>query len=334
MSPQTRIASPLEGRLGTILVKEGEQVNKGQLLVELDASELEGRIRQAEATVNKSRAQHRLLQETGVDPTVQSMVTRAEKDYMLARHQVDRAKAELQQATIERRKKMSFANRVKPLLRNGAISDAEWEQIAMNVESAQARERAVHAQLAHQQADLIQLVTLLDQTRQAQVYAEKRAENDLVLLQLEVTRAEAELEMAQSQRQLLKIFAPQDGVVTWIPRMVREVVDHNDTILTVSDPQSVWVEAYFEGDVLAHLRPNQEAWIKIDGVTEGYLPGRVSVVYPPEKATERGIRVGPAQARTPAHLSHLTHPVKITFSEDIPTDIRPEMLATVRIARN
>ncbi len=78
---------------------------------------------------------------------------------------------------------MNFANRVKPLLRNGAISEAEWERIALNVESAQARERAVYTQLAHQQADLTQLVTLLDQTRQAQVYAKKRAENDLVLFQ-------------------------------------------------------------------------------------------------------------------------------------------------------
>ena len=51
-----QITSRLTGYIDEITVREGQQVSKGDLLVSLDSTDIEGAIQQAEVAVNKSRS--------------------------------------------------------------------------------------------------------------------------------------------------------------------------------------------------------------------------------------------------------------------------------------
>jgi len=80
---RTDIATKFPGRIADVLVKEGDTVKKGQLLVKMDTAELEAQLREAEARTEEIRQQ--LEQALALRTQRQSELTLAEQEYERSR---------------------------------------------------------------------------------------------------------------------------------------------------------------------------------------------------------------------------------------------------------
>lgn len=236
-----------------------------------------------------------------LDLTFAVQIEAAQRDLDVARERYRRALAEVEQAKVVLERAKTVVERAEKLFLLRAITRDEWEKALLQLQKAQADQAAAQAKLSEEEA--------------AVQGAEKL-----------IGRAKARLDQ-------LAILAPGDGIVSWLPRKVGEVVDHNDVLLTVMNPKEVWVEAYVSAADLSDLHDGEEALIKIEGLPNQQHRGRVSLFYPIERETKRSVQVGPQRVLLPSQLSNLIHPVKIAFTDGIPAGLRPEMLARVWIAR-
>ncbi|MCD0417385.1 efflux RND transporter periplasmic adaptor subunit [Rhodopseudomonas sp. BR0M22] len=83
-SEQVEIATKLAGRIAEVLVKEGDEVEKGQLLVKMDVSDIQAQLLAAEAQ------ERRAVQSKAV---AEAMVLQRESEQKLAAQQLGRAEA-------------------------------------------------------------------------------------------------------------------------------------------------------------------------------------------------------------------------------------------------
>lgn len=123
------------GTVQGIMVKVGEQVQKGQLLVQLDTKDIEAQVRQAEAALEAAQTAYR---------NAEAQIPNALK---------------IAQANYEAAKKAY--ERMEYLYREGGISEQQWESAKTQLEVAE-------AQLADAQNAHLQLETLKAQIKQAE----------------------------------------------------------------------------------------------------------------------------------------------------------------------
>ncbi len=106
---EVKVGSRVSGIVSRLHVKTGDKVTKGQLLAELDPTELQAQLNQAEATISNARAQldyarldverkRTLFKE---DLVSQSELDRSERTYEVAESSVEQAVANLDYARIQ-----------------------------------------------------------------------------------------------------------------------------------------------------------------------------------------------------------------------------------------
>ncbi len=331
---QTHVTSPFRGIISDIYVQEGASVQRGQLLAKLDDSEFLAHIQQATAAMNQAQAQKQFIDHTGIDPQARMNLVRAERDHRLAIHRLQGLEAKAQAAQYRLQEKKREMERTKRLLLLKANTRFQWEQSVQSWQQAQAAYVGIQAALAERQVAVASAEQLVQEARQVVLYARDSFARDKKLVELDLEKAQAELRRAQARLAAVEIRAPQDGVVSWIPRKVGEVIDPHDTMLVVMNPQSVWVEGYIDAGDVVDIEEHRDAWVKINGLTDEYVEAKVSLVYPMERTQGNDIRVGPSRARLAGSIEDLTHTVKIQFQSTVPRGLAPEMVAWVWIARS
>lgn len=180
-SEEVQLAAEIAGRVKAVLVDEGQEVQAGMALVELDDSLLRAQMQQAEAAVATARANLALLK-AGVRP-----------------EEIRQAEAAVQQAMAQRDAARRAWEHAEEMRRNPQELQGRIESTAAQLRAAQARLEQMQTggrpeEIAAAQAALDQA-----QARLAQLQAGGRAED--------VAAAEAVLRIAQTRLEQLKAGA-------------------------------------------------------------------------------------------------------------------------------
>lgn len=234
-APQAQVASQVAGRVEAILVREGDRVKKGQLLVRLDSSEREAILRQAQASLGQAQAS---LREADANlRAVQPGVTGAGADIARAQATLDEAEA-------------SF-KRIQELASGDAASSQDLDT---------SRARLMEARAA------LQSLTAGRSTAQGRVGAQLAA---AASARARVDVAEAAVRLTEVQLAQAQVLCPFDGLV--VNRNVEEGewVAPGTPVVTVEDTARRWVRLDVGEGELAGLRPGAGAT-----VTLAALPGR------------------------------------------------------------
>lgn len=129
MSPaRVAIGSVITGRIARVLVREGDRVEAGQVLIELETHELAAALRQAEASEHYARTRLATVAEVG-------LVT-AEKALAQAKTTLDWTERELQRA--------------RPLFAEGIMSQAKFEDLERASHIAKSQYEAARTQMDSQ----------------------------------------------------------------------------------------------------------------------------------------------------------------------------------------
>lgn len=245
------IVSPLVGgQLEQLLVHEGDSLVPMQLVARIAPSELEadrayylhsaqdGVVRVAESEVSL-----RLQQEQTDDEIAQAEAT-------LATAVAQQAEANANLANAK-----STLDRYEGLARNGTVSQLDLDQRRTTYTVAQARVEAANKQVAAQQAALAMARGATEQI------AIKR--NQLHAAQQQQAAADAQRTKADVRLSYTEVRSPMAGIVDVRAVHQGEVVNAGQPIITVINPDSLWVRADVEETYIDRVRVGDSLTVRL-----------------------------------------------------------------------
>jgi multidrug resistance efflux pump len=264
-SPVAAVAAQVSGQVATVLVREGERVRPGQLLVQLDAREREALVSQAQANLERAQESLREAERNAeaVAPTVRGAVA-----------DIARQQAELEDARAE-------LARMEALARTGAAS-------ASQLDSARARfgqARAAVASLgAARQATSGRAIASLASVRTARAA---------------VVASQAALDLARIQLSQAEIRSPFDGMVAEQNLQAGEWSAAGTPVVTVEDLTRQWVRVDVGETELGPLRLGLPAEVRVKAFPGRRYTGHViEIGAEGEFALNRDVKRGRPDIRT------------------------------------
>lgn len=243
------VSSAAQGnQIENLLVKEGDEVAKGQTIAILDSRDrLEAALNQAQEQVKVAQANLELVKagaKTGEIQAQEAAIARIEaersNDIMAQNATVSRIQAEVNNAEVE-------YQRYQQLYQDGAISASERDSKYLTLATAK-------EQLAEAKANLRRIESSQEkQIAEAKATLNKIAEVrqvDVAVAQAEVRQAQAAVKVAQAELDRAYIKSPQEGTVIKILARPGEIVSSDDGITRIGQIKQMYVVAeVYESDV-------------------------------------------------------------------------------------
>jgi membrane fusion protein (multidrug efflux system) len=275
------VSCKVYGSVEKILVDDNQPVKAGDLLVQLDARDLQSKVDQATAALDQALAQVQGARAED-DKAVVSLEQARSSDQQVAEATLDARKSTLDKARAD-------LQRATPLAQRQEISAQEFDHYRTQAEVAESEWKAAQRHLAgvRQEAEI----------RQASLGSQKAKVGQA---NAEVEAARASLEALKLQLSYTRIFAPVDGVVTRKMVELGQIIQPGQGLLTLVPLNQTWVTANFKETQLTKVHPGQRAEVDIDmngqslmGTVDsvaGSTGSRLSLL-PPENAVGNFVKV-------------------------------------------
>jgi HlyD family secretion protein len=280
------LTSEVQGRIEDITVKEGDVVQKGQVLVRLDPNQLESNsdaqlaafqsaqdeVRSSQSQV--SAAQNNLAQAQQSLNQAQVAIDSARQGVITAQTEVDRAQVDANAAQRELR-------RNEQLLESGVISRQSYDESKDRVDGARAALETAKARLESQKIAVKDSQARLASQQVAVRDARRAVDSAGISVDSSQSRAEqqaAVLRGQRNQRDKTVVIAPINGVIAEIPSKVGTfaVAGLSTTaLLTIADMSEVNVEVKVDETEIDKVAVGQKAKIKVDAFGDTELEGEV-----------------------------------------------------------
>jgi HlyD family secretion protein len=235
------VSSQISGRMSQLLVKEGDTVTRNQLLAVIDPQEL------------KATQEYYAQSEAGSNSQVKEAEAGLRYQELQTRDQIRQAQETL--ASLEAQKSEAAADlertrldyeRTQALFKQGIVSAQANDQARTAHEAA-----AAHLQALQKQADAQRATVALAQSNAEQV-AVRQSQLSANVHQL--AAAGAQTQTAQVRLGYTEIHAPIDGLVAERVALQGEVVNPSQPIVTLINPDNLWVRADVEETYIDRIR--------------------------------------------------------------------------------
>ncbi|MDP2283745.1 MAG: HlyD family efflux transporter periplasmic adaptor subunit [Pseudohongiella sp.] len=220
------LSAPVGELISEVLVREGDHVSAGQLLLRLDDQGVQARIAQREAEMAELKA----LRIELIQGPRNEAIARAESAVQGAQADVLDAKQKLQRAD--------------QLVRSGAGTQAELDQFLAAKDQATARLEQARQQLAE----------LKNGTRPEQ----------LLQIEARIAAAQARLTLEQKALQDLSLISAHDAVVDSLPWQPGDRVAQGAPLVSLLIDQQAYVRVYVPADARERLTPGAQLMVQPD----------------------------------------------------------------------
>jgi membrane fusion protein (multidrug efflux system) len=259
------IAPQVSGRVLQLLVDDNQAVKQGDLMVEIDPSDYEAKLLEANANLAAAISQ---------------------LDQAKAQSAVDLAKAEQERANLVAVEAQADYARTN-LARLEAIGHTGVSQDQIDVAGTQVRSTAADIDVAQ------------DKIRAADAQA-ALSEASVATASANAMQSEAAVRLAGLDLSYTKIYASEDGYVTHRTVEQGAYVQTGQALLAIV-PHQIWIVANFKETQLTHMRPGQPVTVRVDAYPQYKFQGRVDSIqhgsganfslFPPENATGNYVKV-------------------------------------------
>ncbi|MFP5226912.1 MAG: HlyD family secretion protein [Acidobacteriota bacterium] len=310
-----QISARINGHVAKVLVQQNQYVDAGTLLVEIDPSDYQTAVSQAEANLEAADANYEASRvnvpviniNTGSNlNNATTDVQSATAGVAQAQRQLQAAEARVTQAQANYTKAKLDLERYTPLVEKDIISRQQFDAAtaaaaADQAAVAEAEASRIAAQdavrIAHDRVTQAQSSLKYAQTGPQQVAIQK-AKADQAAGQ--VAQARAALAQAKLNLSYCEIHAPVSGIITTKSVEVGQNIAQGQALMTLVSLDDVWITANFKETQLEHMQVGQAATIHVDAygrdfdgkVTQiGGATGSMLSLFPPENATGNYVKV-------------------------------------------
>jgi membrane fusion protein (multidrug efflux system) len=312
-----QISSRVSGQVVKVTVDDNQTVQAGQLLAEIDPTDYQVALDQAQA--NLASAQAEFAQATTNVPITQvtvgtvvsttasdvkgstDMVAQAEKQVEAATARVDQAKANALKAQAD-------VDRYTPLVQKDVISKQQYDAAVAAATASKAAVVEAEASVLAQQNAVASARQRLAQAEAQSAQSVKNGPDQVRVQQSRATAAAAAIQQAQARVEqarlnltYTRITAPVAGIVNKKNVEVGANLAAGQDLMTIIPLTDLWVTANFKETQLTHMRAGQKVTIKVDAyggrkfsgaVTQiGGATGSMLSLFPPENATGNYVKV-------------------------------------------
>ena len=310
-----QVSARVSGHVLKVDVEENQTVKAGDPIVELDPSDYQVAVENAEAALASAKANAAAarvnvpivtvntgsnLNSAGHDVSgTQAAVAQAEK-------QLEAAHALVAQAAANNTKAQADLERYRPLVEKDVISKQQFDAAVAAADAAKAaladaraNEQAASdaVRVAHERELQAQAMLKYAETGPQQVEAQSARAKQA---DAQVQQAQAQLDEARLNLNYTKIVAPADGIITRKSVEIDQNVAAGQNLLTLVSLQDLWITANFKETQLKHMNAGQSVKIHIDSTGKNYsgrvtqiggATGSVLSLFPPENATGNYVKV-------------------------------------------
>jgi HlyD family secretion protein len=295
------------GRIETLTVREGDRVQQGEVIAQLDDAELQAQLDGATARLTSAQQQQQQaqLQIAVVQSQIQAAqltrqqttgeaggrIAQAEADVATAEAQLVQTQAQRDQAQAELALSQADRDRLAQLRREGAITQQQLDQAQTAFDTAQAVLQSQEAAIVAAQRQVNAAQGALTQAQTSRFNSDiQTTQLDGLQRQLEIARsqlatAQADVASATAARQEilarieeLQIVSPLDGVVITRSAEPGTVVTSGTTLITVLDPEEVYLRGFIPAGEIGRVRVGQTAQVYLDSDTDRPLTAQVSAI--------------------------------------------------------
>jgi len=282
------------GKVTRVPVAEGQVVQEGDSLAQLETADLEQQLAQAQASLTISEA--RLAQiEAGPNAeelaaaqasleSAQANLERlregpSEEEIIIAQADLERARIAVEQAQTEYDK------------------IAWWAGVGMTPQAAALQQASIEYESAKAAYNLAiagptesEVKSAESQVAQAQAQLEKLLQSptpeELTIARAEVDRAKASLQQIQLQLEGTEIVAPFSGIVAHVGAQEGELVTAGSPIIRLIDPSTFHLDLDIDEIDIAKILVGQEVTITLDPLPDRELQGEVEYIAPTATVVE------------------------------------------------
>jgi HlyD family secretion protein len=245
------VVSPqIGGKIDQLLVTEGNQVKKDQMLAVITPDELmaesafyEQSAAGVSSQVHESEAALRFQERQTVD-----QIRQAESTLAATESQVMAASADLENA------RLTFS-RTENLSRQGVVSSQELDQARTGRDAAQAKLDALKRQVEAQRATVALARSTAEQT------AVRRSQ--VITSQHQQAAANAQRTKADVRLAYTEVRAPINGFVDTRAVRIGEVVTPGQPLITLIDPDDLWIRADVEESYIDRVRVGDTLTVRL-----------------------------------------------------------------------
>jgi HlyD family secretion protein len=250
------IVSPqIAGQIGQLLVTEGDAVRKDQLLAVIVPDELKAdtayfaqNVEGMSSQIRESEAALRLQERQTVD-----QIRQAESTLASIEAQVEAAAADVEQTRVT-------YTRTQNLSRQNVVSAQELDAARTAQTAAQAKLDGLRKQVEAQRAAVALARSSAEQTavRRSQVQTSEHMKQ----------AASAQSAKAGVRLRYTEIHAPMDGLVDVRAARVGEIVSPGQPIVTLINPDDLWVRADVEESYIDRVRLGDKITVRLPSGVE------------------------------------------------------------------
>ncbi|MDR1759707.1 MAG: efflux RND transporter periplasmic adaptor subunit [Fibrobacter sp.] len=229
-SRRVMVAAKIPGRLQSVLVREGDMVEKGQELAILESPEIEAKKMQAMGAVKAAEAQYAKAK-TGA----------RKEEIQAAKAAYDRAKeaADLAQVTYKR---------VQKLFDEGVLPAQKRDEALTQMRAARSAAEATQAQY---------------HMAQAGARTEDKDASEGLVMQAEGSKAEVDAYLDET-----RLVAPIAGEISMKTAEEGEIVGAGMPVVAVSDLTDSWVVFNIREDLLGSITKGKKITVRIPALNE------------------------------------------------------------------
>lgn len=234
------ISSEIPGRIDRLAAAPGDPIARGQVVATLTPGEWPADLAFYETSAQAAAA---LVTQAEADLGYQEAITATL--IQQAESGLAAAQAQAAQTDADRENAATTLRRVTTLFRKSVESAEQFDQARTGFAAAKARSDAAHSQIGVARAAVAQA------RANAGLIEVRRAALDASQRQLAAARAQWDKARVRLRR--TEIHAPIDGLVDVRAALPGEVVNPGQPILTLIDPENLWVRADVEEGIVDRL---------------------------------------------------------------------------------
>lgn len=333
------IGSKIGGRVWRVHYDEGDAVEAGTPVVELEATELNAQLAEARAAVSQaSAALDLLLAGTRREDLARAeAVVRARRAELEMRRkgfraeEVKGAEAEVASAQSALQLARREYERAKALYDRGNLDQQQLDTRQVAVETAQAQLAIAEQRLAlFRSGSRPEEVTMAEaQLTQAEADLE-RLRNGARPEEIAAARAGVEAALAnvariEAQLAETRILAPVQAIVETLDLEPGDLVKAGETVAVLNLRNAPWVRCYVPENRLGWVRPGLEVQVTVDSLPGQMLRGTIRRVSAEAEFTPRNVQ-------TTEKRAELVFEMKVDILDNVES-LRAGMYADVHIAR-
>ena len=318
-----RVGSKIAGRIDKVLVREGDRVEAGQVLITFDDKELQASLEQSRAAAQKAMRGYRPEEIA----EARAAVAQAKADYEMhqngyRKEDIDAAEADVQRAKAEESRTRLDFDRYEALAQKDLVSKQQRD-------TAEANWKVALAQLDSAQQKLTQLRRGF---RPEEIAAsEARYKQGLATLEKlehgnrheDIEAAKAALAYDEARYRERQVLAPSTAFVEVLDVRPGDLIAPNTPVATLLEPDQIYVRIYIPETELGRVRVGQSAEIHVDSFPKKAFAGVV------EQINQQGEFL-PRNVQTREERVHQVFGVKVRIA-DPSGQIRAGMAADVKL---